>query len=104
MAQEIKKDKREDVFAPTPPLEAKKLLFAAAVTEGVGFVTGDKLNGMKIDFIYVRRAYFYANAVRDVYVELGPERATPGMCGRLNKALYGTRDAAQTGRTHTWNS
>ena len=50
---------------------------------------------MKIDFIDVKRAYFHANAIRDVYVELSPERAQPGMCGRLNKALYGTRDAAQ---------
>ena len=50
---------------------------------------------MKLDFIDVRRAYFHAQAIRNVYVDLSPERAVPGMCGRLNKALYGTRDAAQ---------
>ena len=33
VAQEIKKDKREDLFAPAPPLEATKLLFSLAVTE-----------------------------------------------------------------------
>ena len=56
---------------------------------------GDKVNGTKIEFIDVRRAYFHAEAIRDVYVEAAPERAKVGMWGRLNKALYGTRDAAQ---------
>ncbi len=28
VAKEIKKDKREDLFAATPPLEAKKMLFS----------------------------------------------------------------------------
>ena len=37
VAMEIKKDDRKDLFAPTPPLEAKKILFALAVTEGYGF-------------------------------------------------------------------
>jgi len=50
---------------------------------------------MKIDFIDVRRAYFHAQARRPVYVELPPEDEKPGMCGRLNKSMYGTRDAAQ---------
>ena len=42
----------------------------------------------------VKKAYFYAAATRDVYVDLPPERAQPGMCAKLNKSLYGTRDAA----------
>ena len=50
---------------------------------------------MKIDFIDIRRAYFYAKARRDVYVKLPPEDQEEGMCGKLNKAMYGTRDAAQ---------
>ena len=37
VAQEINTDKREDLFAATPPLEAKKILFSLAVTEGIGF-------------------------------------------------------------------
>ncbi len=36
VAKEIKIDKREDLFAATPPLEAKKMLFSHAVTEGIG--------------------------------------------------------------------
>ena len=30
-----------------------------------------------------------------MYVRLPEEDEEPGMCGRLNKAMYGTRDAAQ---------
>ena len=37
VAKEIKRDKREDLFAATPPLEAKKALFSLAVTDGVGW-------------------------------------------------------------------
>ena len=42
----------------------------------------------------VTKAYFFAPATRDVYVDLPPERAQPGMCAKLHKSLYGTRDAA----------
>ena len=39
MAQELKgKSELEDMFAATPPLEVKKMLFSLAVTEGIGFV------------------------------------------------------------------
>ena len=50
---------------------------------------------MVTDFIDVRRAYFHARARRDVFVELPDEDSEPGMCGKLIKSLYGTRDAAQ---------
>jgi len=50
---------------------------------------------MKLEFIDIRRAYYQAEARRDLYVQLPPEDRTPGMCGKLNKALQGTRDAAQ---------
>ena len=95
MAKEIKVDKREDLFAATPPLEAKKMLFSWAVTEGIGFKKGHRKEGMKLDFIYVRRAYFHANAQREVYVQLPEEDYEEGMCVMLVKAMYGTRDAAQ---------
>ena len=50
---------------------------------------------MKLDFIDVRRAYFFAKVRREVYVDLPEEDWTPNMCGRLNQSMYGTRDAAQ---------
>ena len=33
VAKEIERDKREDLFAATPPLEAKKMLFSMVVTQ-----------------------------------------------------------------------
>ena len=95
VAQEINTYKKENLFAATPPLEAKKMLMSLAVTEGVGYKQGHKELGMKLDFIDVRRAYFHAKARREIYVTLPAEDAAPGKCGRLVKAMYGTRDAAQ---------
>ena len=65
-----------------------------AVTKGIGF-NGGRLKGHKIEFIDIRRAYFHSKARRPVYVQLPPEDYEPGMCGKLLKAMYGTRDAAQ---------
>ena len=95
VAQEFNTGKREDLFAATPPLEAKKMLFSMAVTEGIGYQEGQRVRGKCLDFIDVRRAYFHAAARRTLYVELPPEDTEEGKCGKLNKAMYGTRDAAQ---------
>jgi hypothetical protein len=95
VAQEIKRDKRDDLFAATPPLEAIKMLLSLAVTEGVGYTRNNERAGMKLEFIDVKRAYFHAPAKRDVYVRLPNEDAEKGKCGKLLKSMYGTRDAAQ---------
>ena len=42
----------------------------------------------------ISKAYFFAPATRDIYIELPAEDAEEGMVGRLQKSLYGTRDAA----------
>ena len=94
VAKEIKRDTREDLFAATPPLEAIKLLFSLAVTEGIGWV-GDKLRGMKLDFVDVSCAYLHARAKRKIYIKLPAEDMEEGMCGMLDMSLYGTCDAAQ---------
>ena len=96
VAQELKRlSWADDLFAATPPLEVKKLLFSMAVTEGIGFKEGQREKGFKIDFIDIRRAYFHSKARRRVFVKLPPEDDEPGMCGLLLKSMYGTRDAAQ---------
>lgn len=92
--KEIKRSVNLDLFAATPPWEAKKLLFGLAVTKGAGWFC-DKKSGHKTDFIDIRCAYFHAAARRPVYVQLPPEDYSPGQCGRLIKSMYGTRDAAQ---------
>ena len=38
VAKDSKTDKREDLFASTPPLEAPKLLLSLVMTEGVGYM------------------------------------------------------------------
>jgi hypothetical protein len=42
VAKEIKTDKREDLFASTPPLEALTLLILFAMTEGIGLKLGQE--------------------------------------------------------------
>ena len=45
----------------------------------------------------VRRAYFYAKASRDLYIEVSPEdpESGPNVLGKFELCLYGTRDAAK---------
>jgi len=95
VAMEFKCDKREDLFAATPPVEAKKLLLALAMTEGYGYDAKGRSPELKLDFIDVRRAFFHAPCRREVYVDLPAEDQEPGMCGKLVMAMYGTRDAPQ---------
>eukprot|EP00959_Pyramimonas_sp_CCMP1952_P401534 8413588-Pyramimonas_sp.AAC.1 len=54
----------------------------------------DRSSRQYLSFLDVRRAHFHAPATREVYVQLPPEDASPGMVGRLNMSMYGTRDAA----------
>ena len=91
VGREIKKDKRLDLFAATPPLETLKFLMARAAQEQ------KRSNPWRIGTIDVRRAYFYAPSKRPLYVEIPMEDRLPGdeqMVGKLELSLYGTRDAA----------
>jgi hypothetical protein len=88
VAKDFNVDKRSDLFAATPPLEYLRYLVSRCASSQLG------PNKTKIMVQDVKKAYFYAPATRDVYVELPPERHQPGMCAKLHKSLYGTRDAA----------
>ena len=44
VAKEIKRDSRKDVFAATPPIEAKRLLFSMATTKGIGYSNNKRRN------------------------------------------------------------
>eukprot|EP00435_Cladocopium_sp_Y103_P057470 s264_g19.t1 len=48
-----------------------------------------------LGFLDVKRAHFYSDATRELYVELPAEAKKPGedVVGKLLKSLYGTRDA-----------
>eukprot|EP00969_Alexandrium_andersonii_P246990 10915731-Alexandrium_andersonii.AAC.1 len=49
----------------------------------------------RVLFLDAKKAHLHAPSVREVCVELPPERARPGYCCRLRRCLYGTRGAPQ---------
>ena len=55
VAKEIKRDRREDLFAATPPLEAKTALSSLPVTGA-----RNKSKPLKLPSIDVKKAYVYA--------------------------------------------
>ena len=92
VGREIKTDNRLDLFAATPPLETLKILVSKCAR---GQNRKDPLRMATID---IRRAYFYAPAVREVYIKIPKEDMEEGdedRVAKLNLSLYGTRDAAQ---------
>jgi hypothetical protein len=81
-----------DSMPGLPPLEALKIL--------IGQAASHKDADMHIMLLDVKRAYFHAATARDLYVEIPREdpASTPDAIGRLNLALYGTKDAAKLWR------
>ena len=81
---------REDTFAATPPLEALRYLLSSAMTA----TKRQTRTRRKMRFLDASRAHFHSPALRKIFINLPAEDSEPGMCGRLNKMLYGTRDAS----------
>ena len=80
---------RDDLFAETPPLEGKRMLFSRAATRRKGG------GSRKLMFIDVRKAHLNPKCEENVYIELPEECKCPeGMCGKLAYWLYGFRPAA----------
>ena len=89
VGKEYKTHVDDSLYASTPPLEALRPIMSRAAT------TDDHHRELMIND--VRRAYFYAKATRELYVELPAEDreyAKGDKVGRLRLCLYGTRDAA----------
>jgi hypothetical protein len=86
---------RDDLFAETPPLEAKRMLFSRAATRC-------KDGSMrKLMFIDVKKAHLNSRCKEEVYVDLPAECGCPeGMCGKLNFWMYGLRQAASEWENH----
>ena len=83
-------DPTGDMFAPTPPLGATRLLLSGLASRGVG--GPGRFRAMLLDF---KRAFLYGDAERTIYIELPEDdgRRDGGKCvGLLRKAMYGTRD------------
>ena len=92
VGREIKTDERLDLFVATPPLESLRYIVSKCATNQSG---SGRYCMLSSD---IKRAYFYAKAVRPVFIEIPIEDRKPGdegKVGRLNLSLYGTRDAAQ---------
>ena len=78
-------------FASTPPLEAVKLLISEAMTKRVS----RNNRPLKLSFIDVKKAHLCSDVLRELYVEPPPEaNEQPNIVWRLQRAMYGTRDAA----------
>ena len=91
---EYKKDKRDDLFAATPPLESLRMILSVCASNQYYQDSKEKFIVMSND---VRRAYFYAPSTRVIYIRIPKEDWEDGdeeRVGKLNLSLYGTRDAA----------
>ena len=92
VAREIKKDKRQDLFSATLPLETLKLLVADCAK-------GQRqAKPLRIGIFDESRAYFHAPVTRPLFINIPVEdweEGDEGFVGQLQIILYGTRDAAQ---------
>ena len=90
VAKEFNNKKCDDLFAGTPPVEAMRAIISMAASGA----TSKSL--MTVD---VSRAYMYAKCRNEMYVESCPEAyeedGDEKCCWRLEKAMYGTRSAAE---------
>jgi hypothetical protein len=82
---------REDTFAATPPLEAFRYMLSSAMTR----TKQPTRTRRKLRFLDASRAHFHSPALRPIFIKLPAEDDEQGMCGKLNKMLYGTRDASK---------
>ena len=89
VGKELRTDKRMDLFAATPPLESLRVLCSLCASNQR---TGRPNRMMSID---VKRAYFYAPALRLVYVEIPIEGWEHGDEARVARLNLSTRDAVQ---------
>ena len=89
VAKEFNTGPCPELYAATPPSECLRIMLSK-MASGRG-------KGVSLMYADVSRAYFYAKAVRPVYVRLPEEDTGPGdegKCGKLMMSMYGTRDAA----------
>ena len=106
---EIRRKGTESIFSATPPLESLRILLAKAASENptsgstTNYQGKPRSDPYKILLIDVSRAHFYADAVRDAYIQLPEEdhrSSEEGICGKLEKTMYGTLDAAERWGEH----
>ena len=92
VGRELNLSDRPDLFAATLPLESLRYIVSRCAS------SQRRQRPHRILSIDVSRAYFYAESIRPVFIQIPEEDRLPGdegLVGRLNLSLYGTRDAAQ---------
>ena len=98
---EIAYEKRDDLFAATPPLESLRMVISLCASRRNKKSASDNFLIMTND---VSRAYFYAPATRPIYIKIPDEDWEPGdeeNVARLNLSLYGTRMRRRIGARST---
>ena len=82
---------KDELFAGTPPLYVVRALLSMVASQGGH-------SRMKVMIMDVKSAFLYGDVKREIFIELPPEdpmSASGQVLGRLNKAMYRTRDAPQ---------
>ena len=70
MGREIKRDKRGDLFAATPPLESLRLIISRCASKQF---SRDPEANYRIMYNDVKRAYFHAPTRRPIYIQIPDE-------------------------------
>ena len=92
------------LFSAMPPWEAAKTLLSLLVADGVDGAGDSPEEELEMAIFDISRAHFMPKCKRELYIELPPEDRTPGdgdLVGRLNRNMYGFRDAAD-GWSEDW--
>ena len=95
VGRELHLDRRNDLFAPTPPLEAMKALTSLCAK------SQDGREPIRFATIDIKRAYFDAPATRKMFIKLPAEDCLPGeedMVGELKLSLHLNKIGFQKGR------
>ena len=77
MAKEIDIDNRPELFAATPPLEFIKYLMSLCASRQ------RRKRPSRLMIPEISKAYFFAPATREIFIELPLEEAEAGMVGKL---------------------
>lgn len=93
VAKEYASERREDLFAGTPSMASVKFMLSLLASSEGGMAP----TSTRMLILDIKRAFLHGRAKRELYVELPREdpRWRPNLCARLNRSMYGTRDAPQ---------
>ena len=98
VTQETTKTTRMDLtdtsmtFAATPPVEGFRFLLSMAMT---GEQEKNSQDELVIAFFEISRAHFHSPVRRKVAIRMQGDSSCPSGIAMLNRAMYGTKDAAQ---------